>query len=192
MNKIKQMLANSDLSFDEKMQILNTISKDNPEFFKEMTENGENILTDEYADMISQMTAEDSDFTVDDVLAFDKKFREMTGQEDAKFELSTEIPEGETKSQQEKFLDSVVSMFDIATPEQIQKLNESPMFNLESYLPELLEYKDNDGNSLFSHIVGVYNNSEDAKKYYEEAQKYCEEHPETKRMGTKICNRRRC
>ena len=164
LEKLKQMLANPELSLDERIQILNAIAKEEPELLKELSKEEDNGLNDDFANMLAEMTKEDSNYTVDDMLKFEDLFRTTTGQQDAKLSFSTEAEEGEV-SAQEQFYNAVIAMFAKATPEEIQKMNDSKTFNLENNLPELLKYKDKDGNSLFSSILGQYSKNEYAKKY---------------------------
>ncbi len=164
LEKLRQMLANPDLTLDERIQILNAIAKQEPELFKELAKEEDNGLNDDFSSMLAEMTKEDSNYTIDDILKFEEIFTTSTGQTDSKLVFSTEAAEGET-SAQEKFLAAVAAMYEKATPEEIKKLNDSKNFNLENNLSELLKYKDKDGNTLFSGILDLYGKNADAKKY---------------------------
>ncbi|MBQ9246386.1 hypothetical protein IJ182_08990 [bacterium] len=150
MEKLKEILNNPDLSLDDKIRIMNAIHEQYPDALKTLAE--DEGLNDEFANIFSQMV-DSGDYTVEDMLKLDELYSNITGQTDSDgFKLSNKAEDGK-KSPEENFVRAMAKLFEKATPEELEKLNNSKHFNFESYLPQLMDYKDEKGNSLLSGVL---------------------------------------
>ncbi len=126
---LNEALNDPEVTVQQKMELLNSMNEISADILKDMAEY--EGLNNEYVDILEE-AVKNGDCSVDDIIKLDTQYKALTGQTDEEYLGFGVVSNDMNMPPIDRYIDTIVSLYNNASAEDIQKLNER--FNIGSII----------------------------------------------------------